>query len=126
MTSTASSPAPVRLAAAQMVSGPRVADNLAAARQWQKGTLTAAPFTLRTYEPVTPRQGDTLAVYIEGDGLAWLNPSQPSADPTPVSPLLLGCVKGLIGSFDELLWRGLTIRKQSSRTSADSHMISHR
>ena len=65
------------------------ADNLAAARQWQKGTLTAAPFTLRTYEPVTPRQGDTLAVYIEGDGLAWLNPSQPSADPTPVSPLLL-------------------------------------
>lgn len=65
------------------------ADNLAAARQWQKGTLATPPFTLRTYEPAVPRQGETLAVYIEGDGLAWLNPSQPSADPTPVSPLLL-------------------------------------
>ncbi len=65
------------------------ADNLATARQWQKGTLETPPFTLRTYEPATLRQGETLTVYIEGDGLAWLNPSQPSADPTPFSPLLL-------------------------------------
>lgn len=30
-----------------------------------------------------------LTVYIEGDGLAWLNPSTPSSDPTPANPLAL-------------------------------------
>lgn len=50
--------------------------------------MATPPFALRTYEPAAPRQGETLAVYIEGDGLAWRNPSQPSAAP-PVSPQLL-------------------------------------
>lgn len=29
----------------------------------------------------------TLTVYIEGDGRAWLNPWQPSTDPTPTDPI---------------------------------------
>jgi pimeloyl-ACP methyl ester carboxylesterase len=31
----------------------------------------------------------TLTVYIEGDGRAWLNPWQPSTDPTPPDPIAL-------------------------------------
>lgn len=31
----------------------------------------------------------SLTIYIEGDGLAWLNPSTPSSDPTPVEPMAL-------------------------------------
>jgi dienelactone hydrolase len=41
------------------------------------------------YRPVVRVPSDTLTVYIEGDGLAWLGPSEPSADPTPVDPLAL-------------------------------------
>ena len=32
---------------------------------------------------------ETLTIYFEGDGLAWLNSSTPSSDPTPVDPLAL-------------------------------------
>lgn len=33
------------------------------------------------------REQATLTVYIEGDGRAWLNPWQPSTDPTPTDPV---------------------------------------
>jgi pimeloyl-ACP methyl ester carboxylesterase len=33
------------------------------------------------------REQATLTVYIEGDGRAWLNPWQPSTDPTPTDPI---------------------------------------
>lgn len=62
------------------------ADQLAARRHWQPITLSTATFRLRAYgpEPATPQP--TLNVYIEGDGLAWLTRSRPSADPTPIHP----------------------------------------
>jgi len=34
-------------------------------------------------------QGQVLVVYIEGDGRAWVNPWQPSSDPTPADPIAL-------------------------------------
>lgn len=34
-------------------------------------------------------RGETLHVYIEGDGLAWITPSLVSSDPTPINPLAL-------------------------------------
>ncbi len=34
-------------------------------------------------------QDNTLHVYIEGDGLAWISRSQPSSDPTPTNPTML-------------------------------------
>lgn len=36
--------------------------------------------------PSRPAPGAQLTVYLEGDGLAWETPAQPSHDPTPVSP----------------------------------------
>lgn len=59
------------------------------AQGWQAWDIPSQPFRLRAYLPqqVTPAQ--VLTVYIEGDGLAWLSPSDPSSDPTPIHPLAL-------------------------------------
>lgn len=66
------------------------ADDLAASRGWQARQVAAGSFDLMTYAPAMPATPtDTLVVYIEGDGLAWLSSSQPSSDPTPANPLAL-------------------------------------
>jgi len=36
-----------------------------------------------------PAQADVITIYLEGDGLAWLNMDTPSDDPTPLNPLAL-------------------------------------
>ena len=48
--------------------------------------LQARGFSTLSFER-PGRQHTTLAVYIEGDGRAWLNPWQPSTDPTPTDPI---------------------------------------
>ncbi len=65
------------------------ADSLAAQHNWTPLTLEAGPFALRAYVPARIRPADTLTLYIEGDGLAWITSSQPSSDPTPTRPLAL-------------------------------------
>lgn len=64
------------------------ANALAQARGWVSEDLDTGRFVLRSYHP---RQGagGVLTVYLEGDGLAWLNPTLPSPDPTPITPLAL-------------------------------------
>ncbi|MEQ8746823.1 hypothetical protein [Pyruvatibacter sp.] len=37
--------------------------------------------------------GAMLTIYIEGDGLAWITRSQPSTDPTPATPLVIGLME---------------------------------
>lgn len=59
------------------------ADALARQHGWQAMTISTTAFDLVAYLPVVPREGDRLTVYIEGDGLAWVTPTQPSLDPTP-------------------------------------------
>jgi len=63
------------------------ADALAAAQQWKMLRMSAGRFVLAAYVPSRPMKNDILAVYIEGDGFAWLTRSQPSDDPTPRSPV---------------------------------------
>lgn len=48
--------------------------------------LQARGFNILGFEHVG-REHATLTVYIEGDGRAWLNPWQPSTDPTPTDPI---------------------------------------
>lgn len=70
----------------------QTADDWAATRGWQARQVPAGAFDLMTYAPATPATAtaiDTLVVYLEGDGLAWVSPSQPSTDPTPANPLAL-------------------------------------
>ncbi len=54
----------------------------------EAGTSTGAAFDLQVYRRDDGKPGP-LFVYIEGDGLAYLDQRTPSADPTPVDPLAL-------------------------------------
>lgn len=63
-----------------------LADELARAQGWQARQIPSGPFDLVAYLPTDIHPGEQLTVYIEGDGLAWVTSSQPSADPTPRVP----------------------------------------
>lgn len=67
----------------------RHADTLATAQGWQALPIAADPFELLAYAPRNATPADTLTLYLEGDGFAWLSASMPSADPTPRDPLAL-------------------------------------
>jgi hypothetical protein len=63
------------------------ADTLAAAQKWHRWSVPTDKFVLTAYVPSTPPHSDVLAIYIEGDGFAWITSSQPSDDPTPRDPI---------------------------------------
>jgi len=64
-----------------------VAETIAKAG-WSQGILDAGSFEL--YAAWQPgRTAETLTVYLEGDGFAYLDASHPSQDPTPIDPLAL-------------------------------------
>ncbi|QBP73582.1 hypothetical protein E2K99_00450 [Herbaspirillum huttiense] len=63
-------------------------DALLSSVGWQSHTIATQQFDIVTAAP-TGRLGDTLTVYLEGDGRAYLNSSLPSADPTPADPVAL-------------------------------------
>ncbi len=65
------------------------ADTVAKNHGWVAQRITANSFSLLGYRPAARRNGDTLVVYIEGDGVAWTTPTRRSNDPTPDSPLTL-------------------------------------
>lgn len=56
---------------------------------WQRLDLDAGSFVLAAFVPPGLAQADTLTVYIEGDGAAWVDAGTPSFDPTPRDPLAL-------------------------------------
>ncbi len=62
--------------------------NLALAAGWHWEILPAGAFDLAV--ATAPRSaGETLVVYLEGDGLAYARPDQPASDPTPSDPVAL-------------------------------------
>ena len=63
------------------------ADQLAQAQAWQAIRLDTAPVPLMAYVPAHAPANEQLVIYVEGDGLAWMSPTQPSADPTPRQPI---------------------------------------
>ncbi|MBI3903490.1 MAG: alpha/beta hydrolase [Nitrosomonadales bacterium] len=67
----------------------QAAERLAAASNWQRLRLPTSQFVLAAYAPLNIPATDTLTIYIEGDGLAWITPSLVSPDPTPVKPIAL-------------------------------------
>jgi len=62
--------------------------SLAAQADWKTTRIEAGRFQLLALHP-KPQNFPVLAIFIEGDGLAWLDAFTPSADPTPVDPLAL-------------------------------------
>ncbi len=67
----------------------QTADSMATQAGWVAEDISTAGFVLRAYRPRALPRADTLTIYIEGDGLAWLDRSTPSLNPTPVDPLAL-------------------------------------
>lgn len=67
-------------------SGRQQAAQLAESARFQPQRFDTKAFVLQGW--LKPgRQGGTLFVYIEGDGMAWRRANQPSADPTPTNPI---------------------------------------
>ncbi|GAB7564244.1 hypothetical protein LG202_22830 [Methylobacillus methanolivorans] len=58
---------------------------------WQRFELDVGQFVLVAFVPSTQQADDQgkLTIYIEGDGLAWVDSRTPSFDPTPTKPLAL-------------------------------------
>jgi len=70
--------------ASRRAEGPELAQKAG----WRWDILRAGMFDLAAAS--SPRAGsDTLVVYLEGDGLAYVHPRQPAMDPTPTDPVAL-------------------------------------
>ncbi|MDO9283046.1 MAG: hypothetical protein Q7T88_11765 [Methylotenera sp.] len=65
------------------------ANSVATQKGWKSEEIKSEVFTLKVYLPIEPKKTEVLNIYIEGDGLAWINSSTPSFDPTPANPLAL-------------------------------------
>lgn len=63
------------------------AKELAASRGWTDLRISSGRFDLLSFHPRNIQTARRLTIYIEGDGLAWLNRSRPSNDPTPINPI---------------------------------------
>lgn len=63
------------------------AEQLAKKADWRKLRIPTDKFVFSAYVKKSQVQADILTIYIEGDGLAWLTPSQASTDPTPRNPV---------------------------------------
>ena len=74
-------------ASARQATGP----DLARRAGWSWQVVPAGPFDLAVAAAGLDRTrgGDTLTVYLEGDGLAYAHPGQPTLDPTPTDPVAL-------------------------------------
>lgn len=62
------------------------ADGIARAAGLTASVLPLTPFPIQSY---ARGQGDSITIYIEGDGFAWASRTRPSTNPTPINPLAL-------------------------------------
>jgi pimeloyl-ACP methyl ester carboxylesterase len=60
---------------------------LASNANWERILLETNQFSLVSFKPQGKMQVDMLSIYIEGDGLAWIDSSTPSSNPTPIDPI---------------------------------------
>lgn len=63
------------------------ASQLAKTAGWKEHTIHTTLFVLKAYGPLIQTKNDSLIIYIEGDGLAWLSVDRPSDNPTPQVPI---------------------------------------
>lgn len=56
---------------------------------WTKQVINAGVFQLTAFLSNTDSQTDTIYIYIEGDGMAWIDSATPSSNPTPLQPVAL-------------------------------------
>lgn len=75
----------ISLSLSGCASGRQLATELSAEGGFLPLRLESGDFQLAAW--LRPGTGPLLCVYIEGDGLAWRRPKQPSDDPTPTNPI---------------------------------------
>lgn len=56
---------------------------------WDQLPMKVSTFVLTAFIPHYIQRADTLTIYFEGDGLAWIDSTTPSFDPTPLDPVAL-------------------------------------
>ena len=64
------------------------ANNIAESAGFKSTVLNTSYFKLQAFYRIS-RTRVPITIYIEGDGLGWLTPTQPSSNPTPRNPLAL-------------------------------------
>lgn len=103
------------------------ADRLAMAQHWQRLLIPTQAFDLAAYVPAQPPPNQILTIYIEGDGLAWLNRHLPSSDPTPKNPLGLQlALRHPAGNSVYLARPCQHVTNTQSRNCARKYWTSHR
>ena len=65
-----------------------IAEEIAAPAGFTQHRINAGFFSLTTFERVQPGES-AVNIYIEGDGLAWIDRRTPSINPTPTDPVAL-------------------------------------
>ncbi|HEX2549375.1 MAG TPA: alpha/beta hydrolase [Gammaproteobacteria bacterium] len=63
--------------------------HLAKTMGWQTHTIRTTTFIIKAYGPLAKKKANTLTIYLEGDGLAWISDDLPSDNPTPIAPTAL-------------------------------------
>jgi hypothetical protein len=67
----------------------KLANKLANKYHWNSSRITTELFEIVNFQPSTKDKSRLLTIYIEGDGLAWINRSTISTNPTPINPVAL-------------------------------------
>lgn len=100
---------------------------VAAAQGWLPMTLKGRDFDLRAFAPPHRTPLRRLHVYIEGDGLAWVDRHTPSFAPTPLDPLALRlAMADASGSAVYLARPCQSVQGPSFRHCHPRHWTSHR
>lgn len=95
---------------------------------WVVVTHDTGHFALMSmHGPKLPSRAQTLRVYIEGDGLAWIDPNTPAMDPTPVRATALEMAMADPAPFVMYLGRPCQYVRGSERHGCDARWwTSHR
>lgn len=94
---------------------------------WRREVLDGGMFALAVFTPPALQQADTLTVYIEGDGFAWVDSRTPSFDPTPRDPVALRLAMLHPGGHAVYLARPCQyVTDEARRNCGNKYWTSHR
>ena len=97
---------------------------VAVSAAWVPLVFNSSAFSLAGFAPPSLEQSNTLRVYIEGDGLAWINRFTPSFDPTPNDPI--GLKLALADLSGEAVYLARPCQYISSPKCSNKYWTSHR
>jgi len=100
--------------------------HLANQHDWGKVSINTDFFVLQAYLPQVPSKAETLTIYLEGDGLAWVKSTIASSNPTPINPLALKLALLDTNSASYLARPCQYITENQSKNCTPKYWTSHR